>query len=568
MSNDQVCLLGPARKEEKKSMAKQLLFNEDARRKLLAGVEQISKAVKVTLGPKGRNVLLDKKFGAPTVTKDGVSVAKEVELADPYENMGAQLLKEVATKTNDVAGDGTTTATVLAYSLVKEGLKSVAAGMTPIELKRGIDKAVEIAVEEIRKNSKDIKDKEEISHVASVSANNDAEIGNTIADAMEKVGKDGVITVEESKTMETTIDFVEGMQFDRGYISAYFVTDRDTMSTVYEDVFILIHDKKISGMKDLLPLLEKVAQSGKPLLIIAEDVDGEALSTLVLNSLRGTLKAVAVKAPGFGDRRKAMLEDIAILTGGEVITEELGIKLENTEISQLGKAKTVKIDKDNTTIINGGGKQKDIQDRIAQIKAQIEDTTSEYDREKLQERLAKLAGGVAVINVGAATEVELKEKKHRVEDALSATRAAIEEGIVPGGELALIQAALALDKADLTGLTDDEKVGYKIVKRALEEPIRQIAENAGLDGAVIADKAKSEKKGIGFDAAKMEWVDMVQAGIIDPAKVTRSALQNAASIASLLLTTESAITDLPEKKEPAPMPGGGGGMGGMGGMDY
>ncbi|MDR2375498.1 MAG: chaperonin GroEL [Treponema sp.] len=548
-------------------MAKQLLFNEDARRKLLAGVEQISKAVKVTLGPKGRNVLLDKKFGAPTVTKDGVSVAKEVELADPYENMGAQLLKEVATKTNDVAGDGTTTATVLAYSLVKEGLKSVAAGMTPIELKRGIDKAVEIAVEDIRKNSKDIKDKEEISHVASVSANNDAEIGNTIADAMEKVGKDGVITVEESKTMETTIDFVEGMQFDRGYISAYFVTDRDTMSTVYEDVFILIHDKKISGMKDLLPLLEKVAQTGKPLLIIAEDVDGEALSTLVLNSLRGTLKAVAVKAPGFGDRRKAMLEDIAILTGGEVITEELGIKLENTEISQLGRAKTVKIDKDNTTIINGGGKQKEIQDRIAQIKAQIEDTTSDYDKEKLQERLAKLAGGVAVINVGAATEVELKEKKHRVEDALSATRAAIEEGIVPGGEVALIQAAIALDKADLTGLTDDEKVGYKIVKRALEEPIRQIAENAGLDGAVIADKAKSEKKGIGFDAAKMEWVDMVKAGIIDPAKVTRSALQNAASIASLLLTTESAITDLPEKKEPAPMPGGGG-MGGMGGMDY
>ncbi|MDR2177590.1 MAG: chaperonin GroEL [Treponema sp.] len=548
-------------------MAKQLLFNEEARRKLLAGVEQISKAVKVTLGPKGRNVLLDKKFGAPTVTKDGVSVAKEVELADPYENMGAQLLKEVATKTNDVAGDGTTTATVLAYSLVKEGLKSVAAGMTPIELKRGIDKAVEIAVAEVRKNSKDIKDKEEISHVASVSANNDAEIGKTIADAMEKVGKDGVITVEESKTMETTIDFVEGMQFDRGYISAYFVTDRDTMSTVYEDVFILIHDKKISSMKDLLPLLEKVAQTGKPLLIIAEDVDGEALSTLVLNSLRGTLKAVAVKAPGFGDRRKAMLEDIAILTGGEVITEELGIKLENTEVSQLGKAKTVKIDKDNTTIINGGGKQKEIQDRIAQIKAQIEETTSDYDKEKLQERLAKLAGGVAVINVGAATEVELKEKKHRVEDALSATRAAIEEGIVPGGEIALIQAAIALEKSDLAGLTDDEKVGFKIVKRALEEPIRQIAENAGLDGAVIAEKAKSEKKGVGFDAAKMEWVDMVKAGIIDPAKVTRSALQNAASIASLLLTTESAITDLPEKKDPPPMPGGGG-MGGMGGMDY
>jgi chaperonin GroEL len=558
---------GNGNKEEKKNMAKQLLFNEEARRKLLAGVEQISKAVKVTLGPKGRNVLLDKKFGAPTVTKDGVSVAKEVELADPYENMGAQLLKEVATKTNDVAGDGTTTATVLAYSLVKEGLKSVAAGMTPIELKRGIDKAVEIAVEEIRKNSKDIKDKEEISHVASVSANNDAEIGNTIADAMEKVGKDGVITVEESKTMETTIDFVEGMQFDRGYISAYFVTDRDTMSTVYEDVFILIHDKKISSMKDLLPVLEKVAQTGKPLLIIAEDVDGEALSTLVLNSLRGTLKAVAVKAPGFGDRRKAMLEDIAILTGGEVITEELGIKLENTEVSQLGKAKTVKIDKDNTTIINGGGKQKDIQDRIAQIKAQVEETTSDYDKEKLQERLAKLAGGVAVINVGAATEVELKEKKHRVEDALSATRAAIEEGIVPGGGLALIQAALALDKADIAGLSNDEKVGFKIVTRALEEPIRQIAENADKDSAIIADKAKSGKKGIGYDAAKDEWVDMVQAGIIDPAKVTRSALQNAASIASLLLTTESAITDLPEKKEPAPMPGGGG-MGGMGGMDY
>ncbi|MDR2029490.1 MAG: chaperonin GroEL [Treponema sp.] len=547
-------------------MAKQLLFNEEARRKLLAGVEQISKAVKVTLGPKGRNVLLDKKFGAPTVTKDGVSVAKEVELADPYENMGAQLLKEVATKTNDVAGDGTTTATVLAYSLVKEGLKSVAAGMTPIELKRGIDKAVEIAVEEIKKNSKEIKDKEEISHVASVSANNDSEIGNTIADAMEKVGKDGVITVEESKTMDTTIEFVEGMQFDRGYISAYFVTDRDTMTSVYEDVYILIHDKKISSMKDMLPLLEKVAQSGKPLLIIAEDVDGEALSTLVVNSLRGTLRTCAVKAPGFGDRRKAMLEDIAILTGGEVISEELGLKLENTEMSQLGKAKTIKIDKDNTTIINGAGKQKDIQDRIAQIKAQIEDTTSDYDREKLQERLAKLAGGVAVINVGAATEVELKEKKHRVEDALSATRAAIEEGIVSGGELALIQAAIALDKANTEGLTDDEKVGFKIVKRALEEPIRQIAENAGLDGAVIADKAKSEKKGVGFDAAKLEWVDMVKAGIIDPAKVTRSALQNAASIASLLLTTECAVTDIPEKKDPPPMPGGG--MGGMGGMDY
>ncbi|MDR0784371.1 MAG: chaperonin GroEL [Treponema sp.] len=544
-------------------MAKQLLFNEDARRKLLDGVEQMSKAVKVTLGPKGRLVLLDKKFGAPTITKDGVSVAKEIELADPYENMGAQLLKEVATKTNDLAGDGTTTATVLAYSMVKEGLKAVAAGMTPIELKRGIDKAVEIAVEEIKKNSKDINEKEEITHVASVSANNDLEIGSTIADAMEKVGKDGVITVEESKTMSTTIDFVEGMQFDRGYISAYFVTDRDTMTSVYEDAFILIHDKKISTMKDILPLLEKVAQSGKPLLIIAEDVDGEALSTLVLNSLRGTLRTCAVKAPGFGDRRKAMLEDIAVLTGGQVITEELGLKLENTDISQLGRAKTIKIDKDNTTIINGNGAEKDIKDRIAQIKAQIEDTTSDYDREKLQERLAKLAGGVAVINVGAATEVELKEKKHRVEDALSATRAALAEGIVPGGGLALIEAILALEKTDVRKLADDEKVGFKIVKRALEEPIRQIAENAGLDGAVIAEKAKNSRKGVGFDAAKMAWVDMVGAGIIDPAKVTRSALQNAASIASLLLTTEAAVTDVPEKKEAPAMPPGGG----MG-MDY
>jgi chaperonin GroEL len=544
-------------------MAKQLLFNEDARRKLLSGVEQISRAVRVTLGPKGRNVLLSKQFGAPTVTKDGVSVAKEVELADPYENMGAQLLKEVATKTNDVAGDGTTTATVLAYSLVKEGLKAVAAGITPIELKRGIDKAVDIAVEEIRKNSKKIEDKEETSQVASVSANNDTAIGDTIADALERVGKDGVITVEESKTMDTTIDFVEGMQFDRGYISAYFVTDRDTLSSVYEDVYILLYDKKISAMKDLLPLLEKVAQSGKPLLIIAEDVDGEALSTLVVNSLRGTLRACAVKAPGFGDRRKAMLEDIAVLTGGEVISEELGLKLENTDISQLGKAKTIKIDKDNTTIINGAGAQKDIQNRIAQIKAQIEDTTSDYDREKLQERLAKLAGGVAVINVGAATEVELREKKHRVEDALNATRAGLEEGIVSGGGLALIQAATALDKADLAGLTDDEKVGFKIVKRALEEPIRQIAENSGQDGAVIADKAKTEKKGVGFDAAKLEWVDMIKAGIIDPAKVPRSALQNAASIASLLLTTECAVTDIPEKKDPPAMP-----AGGMDGMGY
>jgi chaperonin GroEL len=551
-------------------MAKQILFGEEARRKLLVGVETISRAVKVTLGPKGRNVLLDKKFGAPTVTKDGVSVAKEVELEDGFENMGAQLLKEVATKTNDIAGDGTTTATVLAYSIVKEGLKSVAAGMDPMGLKRGIDKAVEIASEEIKRNSKEIKEKEEIADVASVSANNDKEIGNQIADAMEKVGKDGVITVEESKTMDTTIDFVEGMQFDRGYTSSYFVTNRDTMTATLENPLILIHDKKISNMKDLLPVLEKIAQTGKPLLLIAEDIEGEALATLIVNNLRGTLSVCAIKAPGFGDRRKAMLEDIAILTGGEVVSEELGLKLENTALTQLGTAKTVKVDKDNTTIINGAGKQKDIQDRIAQIKKQVEDTSSDYDREKLQERLAKLAGGVAVINVGAATEVEMKEKKHRVEDALSATRAAIEEGIVPGGGLALIQAALALEKTNMAKMTDDEKVGFKIVKRALEEPIRQIAENAGVDGSIIAERAKKEKKGIGFDAYKMEWVDMVKAGIIDPAKVTRSALQNAASVAALLLTTECAITDMPEPKGPPSGGGGmgGGGMGGMGGMDY
>ena len=481
-------------------MAKQLLFNEDARKKLLSGVEQISQAVKVTLGPKGRNVLLDKKFGAPTVTKDGVSVAKEVELEDPYENMGAQLLKEVATKTNDVAGDGTTTATVLAYSMVREGLKAVAAGMTPIELKKGMDKAVKLAVDEIKKNSKEIKGSDEVSHVASVSANNDEEIGSILAGAIEKVGKDGVITVEESKTMETTTDFVEGMQFDRGYISPYFVTDRERMETSFSDAYILIHDKKISNMKDLLPLLEKVAQTGKPLVIICEDMDGEALATLIVNSIRGTLKTCAVKAPGFGDRRKAMLEDIAILTGGQVITEDLGLKLETTELDQLGQAKSVIIDKDNTTIVDGAGNVKDIKDRVAQIKKQVEDSTSEYDKEKLKERLAKISGGVAVINIGAVTEVEMKEKKHRVEDALSATRAALEEGIVAGGGLALIQASECLEKADTNDLSDDAKVGFKIVKRALEEPIRQIAENAGLDGAVIADKAKHEKKGVGFDA--------------------------------------------------------------------
>jgi chaperonin GroEL len=547
-------------------MAKQLKFDEDARKALFQGVQMLSNAVKVTLGPKGRNVLLDKKFGAPTVTKDGVSVAKEIELEDAYENMGAQLLKEVATKTNDVAGDGTTTATVLAYSMIKEGIKSVAAGLNPMGIKRGIDKAVALAVEELKKSSKMIKGKEEIAQVASISANNDMEIGEEIAAAMEKVGKDGVITVEESKTIDSTTDFVEGMQFDRGYLSPYFATNRENMTAVLDDPYILIFDKKISSMKDLLPVLEKVAQASKPLLIIAEDVEGEALATLVVNTLRGTLNAVAVKAPGFGDRRKAMLEDIAVLTGGQVIAEELGLKLETTELKQLGKAKTIKVEKENTTIINGAGKPQDIKDRIAQIKAQIEDTTSDYDREKLQERLAKLAGGVAVINVGAATEVELKEKKHRVEDALSATRAAIEEGIIPGGGVSMIQAVHALEKVATASMVEDEKVGFNIVKRALEEPIRQIALNAGLDGSIVAERAKNEKKGIGFDAAKMEWTDLVKAGIIDPVKVTRSALQNAASIASLMLTTECAVTDLPEEDKAPPMPAGGPGMGGMGGM--
>ncbi|AEJ62304.1 60 kDa chaperonin [Spirochaeta thermophila DSM 6578] len=533
-------------------MAKQLKFDEEARRKLLSGVEKLANAVKVTLGPRGRNVLLDKKFGAPTVTKDGVSVAKEIELPDPFENMGAQLLKEVATKTNDVAGDGTTTATVLAYSIVKEGLKAVAAGANPMALKRGIDKTVDLVVEEIRKNAKEIKDRDEIAHVAAISANNDMEIGEEIANAMEKVGKDGVITVEESKTIETTTEFVEGMQFDRGYVSAYFVNNRETMTCVLNDPYILIHDKKISNMKDLLPILEKVAQQGKPILIIAEDVEGEALATLVVNTVRGTLQACAVKAPGFGDRRKAMLEDIAILTGGQVISEELGLKLENVELSQLGRAGSVKVTKDDTTIVSGAGDSKAIKDRIAQIKAQIEETTSDYDREKLQERLAKLAGGVAVINVGAATEVELKEKKHRVEDALSATRAAIEEGIVPGGGLTYIIATKALDQVDLSSWEEDEKIGFKIVKRALEEPMRQIAANAGLDGSIIVQRAREEKKGVGFDAAKMEWVDMMKAGIIDPAKVTRSALQNAASVAGLLLTTECAVTDIPEEEKKTP----------------
>ncbi len=541
-------------------MAKQLIFNEDARKKMLSGVEQIASAVKVTLGPCGRLVMLDKKFGAPTITKDGVSVAKEVELKDPFENMGAQLVKEVASKTNDVAGDGTTTATVLAYAIVKEGLKSVAAGITPIEVKRGIDKAVAVAVEEIKKNSRAVKGSEDITHVATVSANNDPEIGKILADAIEKVGKDGVITVEESKNMDTTVKTVEGMQFDRGYISSYFVTDRERMEINYSDAYVLIHDKKISTMKDLLPLLEKVAQTGKPLVIICEDMDGEALATLVLNSIRGTLKCVAVKAPGFGDRRKEILQDIAILTGGTVISEELGLKLEQADISQLGQVKSVKIDKDNTTLVDGAGDKKAISDRVAEIKAQIEKSTSDYDKEKLKERLAKLSGGVAVINIGAITETEMKEKKFRVEDTLAATRAALEEGIVPGGGVALLEAAAALTEEASAGLSDDEKVGFKIVRRALEEPIRQIAENAGVDGAVVAEKAKHEKKGVGYNARTGKWVDLMEDGIIDPAKVTRSALQNAASVAGMLLTTECAITDIPEPPAPVAAPNPGMGM--------
>ncbi|MBR0098379.1 MAG: chaperonin GroEL [Treponema sp.] len=543
-------------------MAKQLIFNEEARKKMLSGVEQIARAVKVTLGPCGRLVMLDKKFGAPTITKDGVSVAKEVELKDPYENMGAQLVREVASKTNDVAGDGTTTATVLAYAIVREGLKSVSAGMTPIEIKRGIDKATAVAVEAIKKNSRAVKGSDDITHVATISANNDPEIGKILADAIEKVGKDGVITVEESKNMDTTVKTVEGMQFDRGYISSYFVTDRERMEVNYNDAFILIHDKKISTMKDLLPVLEKVAQTGKPLVIICEDMDGEALATLVLNSIRGTLKCVAVKAPGFGDRRKEMLQDIAILTGGTVISEELGLKLETTELAQLGQVKSVKIDKDNTTLVDGAGAKDAIAARVAEIKAQVEKSTSEYDKEKLKERLAKLSGGVAVINIGAITETEMKEKKFRVEDTLAATRAALEEGIVCGGGIALIEAAKALTDDAAKDLTEEEKVGFRIVRRALEEPIRQIAENAGIDGAVVAEKAKNEKKGTGYNARTGKWVDMMEDGIIDPAKVTRSALQNAASVAGMLLTTECAITDIPEP--PAPTPAAAPGMG----MDY
>ncbi|HET8579108.1 MAG TPA: chaperonin GroEL [Methylomirabilota bacterium] len=530
-------------------MPKQVMFSDEGRAALLRGVNIMAAAVKATMGPKGRNVVIDKKFGSPTITKDGVTVAKEIELKDNYEDMGAQMVKEVASKTSDIAGDGTTTATVLAHAIIREGLKNVTAGANPMGLKRGIDKAVEAVVADLKKMSKSTKDKKEIAQVASIASNNDKTIGNLIAEAMEKVGKDGVITVEESKSAETVLDVVEGMQFDRGYLSPYFVTDAERMECMLEDALILIHEKKISVMKDMLPLLEQVARSGKPFLIIAEDVEGEALATLVVNKLRGTLHCAAVKAPGFGDRRKAMLEDIAILTGGKAITEDLGIKLENIKLEDLGKAKKVVVDKDNTTIVEGAGKTGAIEGRIKQIRAQIDETTSDYDREKLQERLAKLAGGVAVIKVGAATETAMKEKKARVEDALNATRAAVEEGIVPGGGVALLRASNAIDSVKLEG---DEKVGAQIVRRALEEPIRQIVENAGLEGSVIVEKVKAEKVATrGFDAETLEFVDMIQAGIIDPTKVERVALENAASVASLLLTTEALITDLPEEKPAA-----------------
>jgi chaperonin GroEL len=539
--------------------AKEIIFDEKARQAVLAGVQTLAKAVKVTLGPRGRNVVLDKKWGSPTITKDGVTVAKEIELEDRYENMGAQMVREVATKTSDVAGDGTTTATVLAEAIFREGLRNVTAGSNPMGIKRGIDKAVKAVVEYLKTLSKSVKDPKEIMQVASISANGDQEIGKIIADAMEKVGKDGTITVEEAKSMETTLDLVEGMQFDKGYISPYFVTDKETMEAALEDGYILIYEKKLSNMKDLLPLLEKVAQKAKPFLVIAEDVEGEALATLVVNKLRGTLAACAVKAPGFGDRRKAMLEDIAILTGGKLITEDLGIKLENVKIEDLGRAKRVTVDKENTTIVEGAGKASDIQGRISLIKKQIEDTTSDYDKEKLQERLAKLAGGVAVVNVGAATETEMKEKKARVEDALHATRAAVEEGIVPGGGVALIRSITAVDKLKLEG---DELIGANIVKRALEEPLRQIVNNAGLEGSVIVEQAKKEKATVGFNVETEKFEDLFEAGVVDPTKVTRSALQNAASVAALLLTTEALVVEIPEKKKAAPAgPHGGGGGG-------
>lgn len=540
-------------------MAKQIKHGEESRQPILRGVNKLADAVKVTLGPKGRNVIIEKKFGSPTVTKDGVTVAKEIELEDKLENVGAQMVREVASKTSDVAGDGTTTATVLAQAIFREGVKTVAAGANPMALKRGIDKAVQAVVVEIQRISKPIKG-DSIAQVGTISANGDTTIGNLIAEAMNKVGKDGVITVEESKSLETALEVVEGMQFDRGYLSPYFVTDSERMEAVLEDVFILLHEKKISSMKDLLPLLEQVARQGKPLLIVAEDVEGEALATLVVNRLRGTLQVCAVKAPGFGDRRKAMLQDIAILTGGQAISEDLGIKLENIKLEDLGRAKKIVIDKDNTTIVEGRGKAKDIEGRVRQIRAQVEETTSDYDREKLQERLAKLVGGVAVIKVGAATETELKEKKARVEDAMHATRAAVEEGIVPGGGVTFLRAARVLDKLKLED--SDEQTGVNIVRRALEEPIRQIAANAGHEGSIVVEKVRTDKNdNFGFNAETEEYTDLVKAGVIDPTKVTRYALQNASSIAGLMLTTEALISEIPEKERSTPqMPGGGGGM--------
>src|SRR5437660_1283330 len=541
--------------------AKQILYSENARASILRGVNQLADAVKATLGPKGRNAILDKKFGAPLITKDGVTVAKEIELKDPYENMGAQLVREVASKTSDVAGDGTTTATVLAQAIYREGVKNITAGANPMDIKRGSDKAVDVVVEELKKLSKPCKNKKEISQIGTISANNDATIRGLIAEAMERVGKDGVITVEEAKSMSTSLDVVEGMQFDRGYSSPYFITDAERMEVSLEDAFILINEKKISSMKDLLPLLEQVAKMGKPRVIIAEDVEGEALATLVVNKLRGTLNVAAVKAPGFGDRRKAMLEDLAILTGGQVISEDLGLKLENVKLTDLGRAKRVTIDKDNTTIVEGHGDKKKIDGRTKQIKAQIEETTSDYDREKLQERLAKIVGGVAVINVGASTETEMKEKKARVEDALHATKAAVEEGVVPGGGVALLRCVQALEKVKLE---HDQQVGVNIVKRALEEPIRQIVGNAGMEGSVVVEHVRKEKESVGFDAATEKYADMFEAGIIDPTKVTRYALQNAASVAGLMLTTEVMVTEIPEeKKAPAGGHSHGGGMEGM-----
>ena len=540
-------------------MAKQLEFDVAAREALKRGVDQLSETVKVTLGPKGRNVVLDKKFGSPTVTKDGVTVAKEIELEDPYENMGAQMLKEVASKTSDVAGDGTTTATVLAQSIFHQGLRNVTAGANPMDLKRGIDKAVISAVNLVHDMSKPVAGRSDIAQVATTSANNDKAIGDLIADAMEKVGKDGVITVEEARSIETTLDVVEGMQFDRGYVSPYFVTDADNMEAILEEAYILIHDKKISAMRELLPVLEKIAQTGKPLMIIAEDIEGEALATLVVNKVRGTLKVAAVKAPGFGDRRTEMLEDIAILTGGRVLSEDAGFKLENATSADLGEAKRITIDKDNTTIVEGGGNSADIQGRVGQIRRQIDETTSDYDQEKLQERLAKLAGGVAVINVGAATETEMKEKKARVEDALHATRAAVEEGIVPGGGVAFIRAAAGLDETR-ENVDGDEKTGVDIVRRALEEPLRQIANNAGVEGALVVQKVAAGDGNLGYNADTDAYEDMIQAGVPDPTKVTRSALENAASIASLLLTTEALVADIPEPEPPAPPAPPGGGM--------